>query len=256
MNYIESFILGIIQGLTEFLPISSSGHLVVAQNFLGVDNDGMLVEVILHLGTLISILIYYYKDLKKLIINYFKGYNDTKVYVHCLIIATLPAVIVGFLFRGIIENTFVPSLVKWMFIITGIFVGLTYFIKVKYDKKMVWKIAIIIGLAQVFALLPGISRSGITISCALLLGINHENAAKFSFYMAIPILVGATILQLISLDSYNEVFSGPIFVAFISSTISGYLVINFLLKIISRGKFYLFSFYCFALSISLFFINI
>ena len=115
MNYIESLILGVLQGVTEFLPISSSGHLVIVQHFLGVVNEGLLFEVILHLGTLISILIYYYQDLQKIIINYFKGNYAAKNYVHCLIIATLPAAIIGFLFQSVIENAFVPSLVKWMF---------------------------------------------------------------------------------------------------------------------------------------------
>ena len=256
MNYIESLVLGVIQGITEFLPISSSGHLVVAQHFLGIVNEGLLFEVILHLGTLISILIYYYQDLKKIIINYLKGDSDTKNYVTCLVIATLPAVIIGFLFQSVIEEAFIPSLVKWMFGITGFFVGLTYFINNKSNKKMIWSIAIIIGIAQVFALLPGISRSGITISCGLLMGIKHEKAAKFSFYMAIPILIGATFLQLISLDNYKDFFSFPLFFAFISSAVSGYLVINFLLNIINKGKFYLFSIYCFALSFIMFFFSL
>ena len=256
MNYIESLILGVLQGVTEFLPISSSGHLVIVQHFLGVVNEGLLFEVILHLGTLISILIYYYQDLQKIIINYFKGNYDTKNYVNCLIIATLPAAIIGFLFQSVIENAFVPSLVKWMFGVTGLFVGLTYFIINKTNKKMIWSIAIMIGIAQVFALLPGISRSGITISCALFMGIKHEQAAKFSFYMAIPILIGATFLQLISLENYQVFFSMPLFVAFISSAVSGYLVINFLLNVITKGKFYLFSVYCFILSFILFFFNL
>jgi len=256
MNYIESLILGVLQGITEFLPISSSGHLVIAQHFLGVVNEGLLFEVILHLGTLISILIYYYQDLKNIIINYIKGDCDTKNYVICLIIATLPAAIVGFLFKSVIENAFIPSLVKWMFGITGLCLGSTYFIKNKLNKKMIWSIAIIIGIAQVFALLPGISRSGLTISCALFMGVKHEKAAKFSFYMAIPILIGATFLQLISLDNYKAIFSVPIFIAFISSALSGYLVINFLLNIITKGKFYLFSIYCFTLSFILFFFSL
>tara|TARA_B100001250_G_scaffold292502_1_gene254132 strand:- start:116 stop:886 length:771 start_codon:yes stop_codon:yes gene_type:complete len=256
MNYIEALILGILQGLTEFLPISSSGHLVIAQYFLGVVNKGLFFEVILHLGTLISIIFYYYKDLKKIFFNYLKGDCDTKIYVNCLILATLPASIVGFLFQNVIENAFIPSLVKWMFVITGLFVGLTYFIKNKTNKKMIWSIAIIIGFAQIFALLPGISRSGITISCALFMGIKHEKAAKFSFYMAIPILMGATFLQLISLDNYKDIFSVSIFVAFISSALSGYLVINFLLNIITKGKFYLFSIYCFTLSFILFYFSL
>ena len=117
-------------------------------------------------------------------------------------------------------------------------------------------IAIIIGLSQVFALLPGISRSGITISTALFMGVNHKQAAKFAFYMAIPILLGAALLQYSSLEVKMDIFSMPLMLGFFSSVLSGYLVINILLNIIAKGKFYLFSIYLFALSFLIFLFNI
>ena len=125
MDWIQAIILGIVQGLSEFLPISSSGHLVLAQHILGVNEAGVLLEVILHMGTLAAILLYFYNDLKQLVVDFFNGDQDARNYVIYLAIATIPAVCVGLILKDIIESTFTLSIVKWMFMITGIIVGLT-----------------------------------------------------------------------------------------------------------------------------------
>ena len=248
--------MGILQGFTEFLPISSSGHLVVAQHYLGIVQKGVLLEVVLHMGTLVSIIIYFYNDIKNLLLNVFKGEKDARSYIQYLIIATIPAAISGLILKNSIETFFSIYVVKWMFVVTACIVASTYFFNNKKEKKIIWSFALIIGLSQVFALLPGISRSGITIATAIFLGINHDKAAKFAFYMAIPILFGAAILQYYSLSAKIEIFTYPLLVGFISSALSGYLVINFLLKIISKGKFHIFSIYLFILSFYLFLFNI
>jgi hypothetical protein len=178
MDWIQAIILGIVQGLTEFLPVSSSGHLVLAQHILGVNEAGVLLEVILHMGTLAAILLYFYGDLKQLVVDFFNGSQDARNYVIYLAIATIPAVCTGLILKDIIESTFTISIVKWMFMITGIIVGSTYFSKNRPKREMVLIIAFCIGFAQSFALLPGISRSGITISLALIVGIQHKEAAK------------------------------------------------------------------------------
>ena len=249
MNWLEAIMLGIIQGLTEFLPISSSGHLVLAQHFMDINTRGVFLEVILHMGTLSAILIYYRIELLKLVLDIVNGIETAQRYIIYLAIATMPAVCSGLILRDIIESTFTLSIVKWMFMITGIIVGSTYFSKNRPQREMVLIIAFCIGIAQSFALLPGISRSGITISLALIIGIQHKEAAKFAFFMAIPVLFGAGLLQVISIEHQVNILTGPLMVGFISSAITGYLVISWLLDVISRGKFYWFSLYCFAVSL-------
>ena len=123
MDWIQALILGIVQGLTEFLPVSSSGHLVLAQHILGVDEAGVLLEVILHMGTLAAILVYFFDDLKQLLLEFIKGEKDAKNSVLFLIIATLPAVCAGLVLQDTIESTFTIAIVKWMFMITGLVVG-------------------------------------------------------------------------------------------------------------------------------------
>jgi len=248
MDWIKVIILGIVQGLTEFLPVSSSGHLVLTQHILGVKEPGVLLEVILHMGTLAAILLYYYSELKQLTLDLFNGSQDARNYVIYLVVATIPAVCIGLILKDIIETTFTLLIVKWMFMITGMIVASTYFCKNRPKKEMALTFAFCIGIAQSFALLPGISRSGITISLAIIIGIQNKDAAKFAFLMAIPVLFGAGLLQILSIEHQGIIFTGPIIVGFISSAITGYLVISWLLDVISRGEFYWFSIYCFAVS--------
>ena len=249
MNWLQTFILGIVQGLTEFLPISSSGHLVLAQYFLGVETPGILLEVVLHMGTLAAILIYFYDDIKHLLQSFINDSENARKYIIYLIIATIPIACSGLLLKDLIETTFTVSIVKWMLMITGFVVGVTYFFQKQPKKELNLMTALCIGFAQVFSLLPGISRSAFTISVALIMGIQHEKAARFSFFMAIPVLFGAGFLQLFTIDSQANVSSMPLIIGFISSAAAGYLVINWLLEVISRGKFYLFSLYCFVVSL-------
>ena len=249
MNWLQALILGIIQGLTEFLPISSSGHLVLAEHLIGLDTPGILLEVVLHMGTLMAILIYYYDDIKQLLQSVLKDNNSARIYVIYLILSTIPVVCVGLLFKNIIETTFTVSTVKWMLMITGLVVGSTYFFQGRSKKELALVTVLCIGFAQVFALLPGISRSGFTISVALIMGIQRDKAAKFAFLMAIPVLLGAGLLQFFTIDSQANISLFPLIIGFISSAFTGYMVINWLLAVISWGKFYYFSIYCFIVSL-------
>ena len=249
MNWLEAIMLGIIQGLTEFLPISSSGHLVLAQHFMDINTRGVFLEVILHMGTLSAILIYYRIELLKLVLDIVNGIETAQRYIIYLAIATMPAVFAGIFFENCIESVFIPSVVIWMLIITGLIVGSTYFINNQYRREFTYKIVLCIGFSQAFALLPGISRSGITISVALLMGIKHRDAAKFAFFMAIPILFGAGLLQMIKIDNLEQISLFPLILGFFSAAVAGYLVIDWLLALISKGKFHLFSLYCFTIAI-------
>ena len=249
MTWLEAVILGIIQGLTEFLPISSSGHLVLAQHFMEIHEKGVLLEVILHMGTLAAIFIYYWNDLQNLIRDIFNGSSEARTYILYLIVATVPAVCAGFFFEDHIESAFIPAVVIWMLMITGLAVGFTYFVNNQSGRDFTYMIVLYLGFAQAIALLPGISRSGITISVALLMGIKHREAAKFSFFMAIPALLGASMLQMVKVDNIQQIALFPLIMGFFTAAMVGYLVINWLLAVISKGKFYLFSLYCFTIAI-------
>ncbi len=257
MNIFESIILGIIQGLTEFLPISSSGHLVLAQHFLGFEMEGILFEITLHLGTLLSILIYYQKELKDICIKAINGDVEKKKYVFYLFISFIPIAFIGLFYSNFIESLFIPSIVILALFFNGLIIATTFFIRRKSVKKITFLIAVFIGVSQVFALMPGISRSGVTISTALLLGVMHNEAAKFSFLLAIPGLLGAGFFQIINIDISSNISLISLMIGFISAATTGYFVINFLLQLISKGKFYYFSFYCIFISIvSYLFLNI
>lgn len=257
MNLYNHILLGIIQGLTEFLPISSSGHLVLAQYFLNVQNKGVLLEIVLHMGTLMSILIYYKSDLLEMSKKIISNDPEIRSYFFNLIIASIPIFCVGFILSNSIESLFTVSNVIKLLFVNGCILGTTYFLTNNNNKQITLFIALIIGIFQIFALLPGISRSGITISVAILMGIKTENAIKFSFFMAIPVLIGAGIYQILEVQSliFSNIFS--LFMGFLFSTITGYYVIAWLVLLISKGKFYYFSFYCFLISIiSFLFMNL
>ena len=249
MNIFESIILGIIQGLTEFLPISSSGHLVLGQYFLGINLDGILLEVVLHLGTLFAILIYYKDDLKEIVLQAIQGNIDKQKYILYIIMASIPIGYIGLFHSGFIEGFFISSIVILALFINGLILASTFFLSNYSIRKLTFKIAFLIGIAQSFALVPGISRSGITISIALILGLKHIEAAKFSFFLAIPGLFGAGIIQIMNIENINNLPFVNLVLGFIFSSLVGYFVIDWLLKVISKGRFYYFSFYCIFLSI-------
>ncbi len=245
MNIFESIILGVIQGIAEFLPISSSGHLVLFQKILKIPEPSMFFNVILHLGTLIPILIVYFKDILYLIK---KPFQKT---TYLLIVATLPAVVVALFFSDTIEYLFeTGKFLSVGFFITGLV--LLYADKPRQNtkKEVSYLDATLIGIAQSCAIFPAVSRSGSTISAALFLKINKEEAAKFSFLLSIPAILGATVLEIKDLITMPEVTNTPefsiMFAGFVASIISGYLSINFLISIIKKAKLKYFSDYVFT----------
>ncbi len=251
MNALSAAILGIIQGLTEFLPISSSGHLMLFKKLLGVETDNMLFDVAVHLGTLVPIFLIYWRDIWELIK---KPFQKT---TYLLIMATVPAVVAALFFEDAVDMLFQSGpFLALGFIITGIALLLADKIGekgYKKDKAITFADALIIGIVQAVAITPGISRSGSTITGGLFRGLTRQTAAKFSFLMSIPVILGAAVLQIKSIVSGGVTILPsdilPIVIGFITAMLSGYLAISFMINIISRGKLKYFSFYVFGLAI-------
>ncbi len=259
---IDIIILGIIQGIAEFLPISSSAHLIIFRDIFGIGtNIGSDIELAfdlaLHFGTLLAIIIFFFDDLFKILIEGLtKGTKtkDGKLFWY-LILATIPAGIVGVLFEDIFDSFFRKQL--WLIAIALIVMGIIIYLVDKKSKitinikEMKWYQALIVGCAQVFALIPGFSRSGTTITASRALGLNREDSAKFSFYLSVPVVAGASLLTLIkdnTLAIINDnliIFGTGILISFVT----GLLCISFLLKYIRKNDFKVFMIYRIILGI-------
>jgi len=261
LNLLEAILLGIIQGITEFLPISSTGHLTVSGKLLGLVNDDKqwtAFIAIIQLGTLISILIYFWRDIINISLDFLKenifsrkNYKEQSLNSRLgwlIIIGTIPVVVIGLGFKDIIEG----ALTKNLYVISGSLIILAIILaaaektaKFKKDIKSIKVIdAIVIGIAQAVALIPGSSRSGTTITGGLFMGLNRETAARFSFLLSIPAIFASGVLQLYQSIEY---FDGSGWVNVIASTIfsavSGYMAIDFLLKYLRKNTTFLFIYY-------------
>ena len=244
MTIFEAVLLGIIQGLTEFLPISSSGHLVIGQKVLGISVAGNVFEIVVHLGTLVSVFIVFWKDIWQLITSLKSA--PTQKYISAIIVGTLPAVIIGFLFRDVISEAFENiKVVAVTLMITGLILLTTKFINTKLKDISVGR-GLLIGIAQGMAIIPGISRSGMTISLGMYLGIAPDKAAKFSFLLGIPAIFGAGILTGWDLTGSSEptLALSVLIVGFVSSLLVGWISLKWLLGLIKSGKFHWFGVYC------------
>ena len=248
MSLIDAIIIGLVQGITEFLPISSSGHLVIFQNLLNINVPGNLIEVAAHLGTLLSIILIYWKEILNLIINI--RLEKTRKYILFLIIGTLPSVFFVLSAKSFILEMFESiKSVSVALIITGLVLFLSNF-AIRRNEKINLKKGLFIGLAQACAIIPGISRSGMTISAALISGVSNKEAAKFSFLLAIPAILGAIIVT--ALDIRYEFASTiwlPIVITSVTAFISGYYALKILIKLLESGKFYYFAYYCLLLGL-------
>ena len=242
MNIIDIVILGILQGITEFLPVSSSGHLVLAQYLLGIESPGNTLEVLFHIGTLFSVFYVFNKDIKSIVISL--NEKPTQKLVIYIIIATIPAVIIGLIFKSHIINLFssiVP--VGYALLSTGVILTLSINFKNK-NKSLSYLYSLLIGLAQAVAIIPGISRSGTTISISMLLGIPPKEAARFPFLISIPVIIGAGLLGSLELESYGLLTPKFIITGILTSFIVGTLSLKILLKILEVGRFHFFGIYC------------
>jgi undecaprenyl-diphosphatase len=252
MNILEIIILGIIQGITEFLPISSSGHLVIAQNILGIKSPGNTLEVLFHFGTLMSVVYVFFEDLKQILLTMNEKNNQS--FIFYIIIATLPAVFSGLLlkdyFLKIFDNV---HLVGFALCSTGFILILSKRFK-NNQKAITFSSSIAVGIAQAIAIIPGISRSGSTISMCMYLGIPPKEAARFSFLLSIPVILGASILGFLEVESNNTFNYLTLTVAITTSFFTGVIALKILLKILENGRFYFFGFYCLIAGFSTIFI--
>jgi undecaprenyl-diphosphatase len=247
VSYIDAIVLGIVQGLTEFLPVSSSGHLVLAQKLLGVKQAGVTFEVLVHLGSLVAVLIYFRAKIWLLIKSLFvsEHYAYRKV-VLFLIVGTIPAVIVGFSLRDFFEQSFSsPVLASSMLIVTGAILLSTRFVR-KSSRNVNLAAAIIMGIGQAISILPGISRSGTTIASGMLWGVDPSEAAEFSFLLSIPAIAGAVVLNSKKLLALDPHLAGQYLVGTLSAFIFALLAVYTVLAVVRRGKFEYFAYYCFA----------
>ena len=255
MDPIQAIILGFIQGVTEWLPISSTGHLRIAEQFLGLTVP-LLFDVTLHVGTLMIILLFFRKDIKiilgALVKGDFKSENGTLIPL--IIVGTAPTALIGFVFSNAIETYFGSFLpMAGAFITAGV---VLYFSKIGNERKenITYVEALAIGTAQGVALIPGISRSGVTIAIALLLGIRRAKAFKFSFLLSVPAVLGALGLTLYEQHetlTLAGVGLAEILVGIVISLVVSYFALKLLWKALAGKKFYLFAFYCWLLGILL-----
>jgi undecaprenyl-diphosphatase len=246
LTAIEAALLGLIQGLTEFLPVSSSGHLALGQVLLGIDTGDVTFEIIVHFGTVLAILTALRERVMLLILGCLRRDRDAWHMVLLLGIGTIPAGLVGVLFKKTLETAFnSPLVVSGFLIATGVILWSTRFAKGNRTRLTVWD-AILIGSAQALAVLPGISRSGSTIGMGLWRGVDGREAATFSFLLSIPIIVGATVLEVRHLVAYPlsaDALLTLVIGAFVAYG-SGVFAIRWLLGLMGGGKLGRFAYYC------------
>jgi undecaprenyl-diphosphatase len=263
---VTGILLGIIQGLTEFLPISSSGHLVVFQNIFGLQEPELLFDSVLHLGTLLAVCVYFRSDLRQMFTVTFKYLVDCargrkrlkeiRNVPHAslalwVLVGTIPTAVIGLLFRPSLERLF--GSVSWvgvMLIFTGLMLAVTRMIPGDYTRRS-WiglLAALAVGTAQGLALIPGISRSGATIVCGMLFMLKRDLAARYSFLLSIPAIIGAIVLQL-GVESGQSVGFLSLISGLIAATIVGLFALKILMGMVRKGNLYYFSPYCWALGL-------
>lgn len=255
MNIIDAVILGIIQGLTEFLPVSSSGHIALGSSLLGLAaEENLLFSVVVHAATALSTIIVFRTHIFRLIRNGISlAWNEEKRYILKIALSMIPIGIVGVLLEDYISAFFGENItfVGAMLLITAVLLLFTYFSKEK-DGEVTYSKSILIGIAQAIAILPGISRSGSTIAVALLLGVEKSKAAKFSFLMVLVPILGASALKLQEymetpvIDANNLLSPMTLLAGFIAAFLSGLMACNWMISLVKKGKLIYFAYYCFA----------
>ena len=241
INYI---ILGIIQGLTEFFPVSSSGHLVLFQDYLKITNEGASAEIIAHFGTLFSILLFYRS-------SFFSSINEDDFFniktIKLLAISTIPAIIFGLIFD--FEQFFNYSFVQYSLMANGFLIIFMSLLKNSFSFDLNFKSALLLGLFQSVAILPGISRSGMVISSALMLGLNKEKSIQYCFFMVVPIIILSIVYELLFSSGFEAINIVDGIGLFVSSFIFGYLSLYFLVQFLKKFDFWWFGLYCIIVSI-------
>jgi undecaprenyl-diphosphatase len=250
MGLLEAIILGVVQGLTEFLPVSSSGHLELAKELLNVSEQeqNLLMTIVLHAATALSTIFIFRKDIKEIIRGLFQfKWNEEFQFSLKIILSMIPAAFVGLFFENEIEQLFGGQilLVGSMLLITGLLLFLADKAK-KTDQKVSFSNALIIGISQAIAILPGISRSGATISTSVLLGIDREKAARFSFLMVVPLILGKMSKDILSGDIQTDSTTLlPLIIGFIAAFLTGLVACKWMIRLIKNSQLKYFAYYCF-----------
>ena len=255
MTLWEAIVLGVIQGLTEFLPVSSSGHLEIAKALMGdqsLPEESLLMTVVLHAATALSTVVIFWREVRSILAGLFQfQWNEESQFSAKIIVSMIPAALVGLLLESHIEQLFGGRLllVGAMLLLTGALLFLADRAK-RTDKSVGFRHAILIGISQAIAILPGISRSGATISTSVLLGIDRERAAKFSFLMVVPLIFGKMAKDIlsggISMDSSLVL---PLSAGFIAAFLTGMLACRWMIRLVKNSQLSYFSIYCFVVGI-------
>lgn len=273
MSWLEALILGLVQGFTEYLPISSSGHLTIASNFIGFTKPEEILPftVLLHVATVLSTIVV----LRSEIMWLFKGIlkfpdsseqsalniggvklNSQQQYILAIVVSMIPVGIVGLFFKDFVEAAFEGlTIVGCCLLVTAILLAFSYYAKPRQKDKISLKDAFIIGIGQAFAVLPGLSRSGSTIATGLLLGNKKENMAQFSFLMVIPPILGEAMLESIDIlkggiaVAFGNISAGALIIGFLASFISGCIACKWMISIVRKGKLIYFAYYCLAVGL-------
>ena len=249
MTVIESIILGIVQGLTEFLPVSSSGHLCLAREIMGVElTESLAFDVTLHAATVLSTIVVLWREIWKLLKGafVFSGkINEEQSYILKIVISMIPVGIVGVLFEdeigAISQNVWFVGI---MLLLTATLLTFAYKAKPRQKETISYRDSLIIGIAQACATMPGLSRSGTTIATGLLLGNKKDTVAQFSFLMVLPPILGSALLDLVKGDFGGDVELLPLIAGFVAAFVTGTLACKFMLEIVKRGKLIWFAIYC------------
>lgn len=252
MEVLEAIILGIVQGLTEFLPVSSSGHLQIAKALLGVEiEENLAFDVTLHAATVLSTIVVLRSEIAGLIRGVFttKKFNDEKAYVLKIVVSMIPIGIVGFALKDRIEallgSPYILSIVGAMLLLTAALLAFAYYARPRQKDKISFRDAFVIGLAQAAAAMPGLSRSGSTITTGILLGNRKESVARFSFLMVLAPILGEMLLDLIKGEAaFGSIGAAALTAGFVSAFTVGCLACKFMIGIVKRGKLIWFAVYC------------
>ena len=251
MSIIEAIVLGVVQGLTEFLPVSSSGHLQIAKALLGVEiEENLVFDVTLHAATVLSTIVIFWGEIKRLLTGIIsRHFNEEQAYVLKLIISMIPIGIVGFAFKdyinAMLDSPYILVIVGAMLLFTAALLSFAYYARPRQKETISYRDAFIIGLSQALAAMPGLSRSGTTIATGILLGNKKSAVAQFSFLMVLAPILGEMLLEVMGGEMvFSSIGTLPLVCGFLSSFIVGCLACKFMIGIVNKGKLICFAVYC------------
>lgn len=252
MDWLQALILGLIQGLTEYLPVSSSGHLAIGSYLFGINGeDNLAFTIVVHVATVLSTFVILWSEIDWIFRGLFKfKMNDETKYFLNIVVSMIPIGIVGVFFKDTVEDIFGSGLliVGCMLLLTASLLTFSYFAKPRVKENISWKDALIIGLAQAAAVMPGLSRSGSTIATGLMLGNKKEKMAQFSFLMVIPPILGEALLDVIKMakghNPFGDVSTIALAVGFVAAFVSGCMACKWMINIVKKGKLIYFGIYC------------